>query len=225
MNSFQHWFGAELTRSAKVRRWGIQSLGAIALLLMAAWPAAAHHPFGNEAPANAVQGFLSGLGHPIIGVDHLAFVIAIGLLAATTLRGIVLPVAFVGGTVLGTLIHLMEWNLPLPEVVVSASVLGFGLVLALGRQVPWGGLVGLGAIAGLFHGYAYGEAVIGAEMTPILAYLAGFATIQLGIAIAARQAGRTLLKAEGDRPSLALRFAGFALAGAGAAFLSSVVLG
>lgn len=225
MNSFQHWLRAQRLRSAQFRRWGVQSLGAIALLLITAWPTAAHHATGGETPNSALQGFLSGLAHPIIGVDHLAFVIAIGLLAATAIRGIVLPVAFVGGTVLGTLIHLMAWDLPFLEMVVSASVLGFGVVLALGRKTPWGVLVGLGAIAGLFHGYAYGEAVIGAEMTPILAYLAGFATIQLGIAIAACQVGRTLLKAEANRPSLALRFAGFALAGAGAAFLSSVVLG
>ena len=29
-----------------------------------------------------LHGLLSGIGHPIIGFDHLAFVIAVGLIAA-----------------------------------------------------------------------------------------------------------------------------------------------
>jgi urease accessory protein len=41
----------------------------------------------------------------------------------------------------------------------------------------------LAALAGLFHGYAYGEAVVGAGMDPIMAYLAGLCLIQMAIAV------------------------------------------
>jgi urease accessory protein len=75
----------------------------------------------------------------------------------------------------------------------------------------------------LFHGYAYGEAVVGADMTPLLAYLLGFASIQMGVAVAAYQVAKQVGTGEGS--ALGLRFAGFALAGVGAAFLSGVVLG
>ena len=34
------------------------------------------------------------------------------------------------------------------------------------------------AVAGLFHGYAYGEAIVGAETAPLAAYFLGFALIQ-----------------------------------------------
>jgi len=34
------------------------------------------------------------------------------------------------------------------------------------------------ALFGLFHGYAFGEAVLGAEATPVIAYLAGLAIVQ-----------------------------------------------
>jgi len=37
---------------------------------------------------------------------------------------------------------------------------------------------------GVFHGYAYGEAVVGAEPTPIFAYLVGLALVQAAIAVA-----------------------------------------
>jgi urease accessory protein len=36
----------------------------------------------------------------------------------------------------------------------------------------------LAVAAGFFHGYAYGEAVIGAEATPLAAYLVGLALVQ-----------------------------------------------
>jgi len=93
------------------------------------------------------------------------------------------------------------------------------------KQPPHTGVVvGLAALAGLFHGYAYGEAVIGAGMDTVVAYLAGFAVIQTAIAVAAYSlATRLTGKTEGS--ALNLRFAGFTLAGVGAAFLSGVVLG
>lgn len=36
-------------------------------------------------------------------------------------------------------------------------------------------------VTGLFHGYGYGGAVVGAENTPILAYLMGFSLIQAAL--------------------------------------------
>nr|MDJ0600449.1 HupE/UreJ family protein [Crocosphaera sp.] len=49
-------------------------------LLILAQPATAHHPFGGQTPSNFFEGFLSGLGHPIIGLDHFAFILASGFL-------------------------------------------------------------------------------------------------------------------------------------------------
>src|SRR5262249_61127194 len=43
-------------------------------------PASAHHLMGGKLPGNAWEGFLSGLGHPIIGPDHFAFVVGVGLI-------------------------------------------------------------------------------------------------------------------------------------------------
>jgi urease accessory protein len=192
------------------------------LLLCA--PALAHHPFGGEAPANAIEGFLSGVGHPVIGLDHLAFVITAGLLAAIFNRGLLIPVAFVITSLLGTIVHLLNVNLPAPEFFISASVLGFGLLLAMKNSLPSGIMIALAAVAGLFHGYAYGEAVVGAGMPSLLAYLIGFSTIQMAIAVGVYLTARQL-GANSDVKPLNLRFAGFTLAGVGAAFLSATVLG
>ncbi|MBP0020340.1 MAG: HupE/UreJ family protein [Cyanobacteria bacterium SBLK] len=198
---------------------------AIALFLLAVPPAIAHHPFGGKTPANFIEGILSGMGHPIIGPDHFAFIVAIGLLAALKgKQGIFLPVAFVLATVAGTIVHLFGLDLPAPELVISASVLTFGVFLAIEESPNWAWLAGSAAIAGLFHGYAYGEAIVGAEMTPLVAYLVGFALIQLAIALAAFKIANLALKKVAEQPALALRFAGFTISGIGAAFLSSVIL-
>jgi len=196
---------------------------AVAGLLLLATPALAHHPSGGDTPANAVQGFLSGMGHPVIGLDHLAFVITAGLLAAVVGQGLLIPIGFVLASLVGTGIHLMELNLPAPEFFISASVLLFGGLLAMRKQPHTGIMLALGALAGIFHGYAYGEAIVGARMDALLAYLIGFAAIQMAIAIVAYFVAKRVAGKEGT--ALNLRFAGFALAGVGAAFLSGVVLG
>lgn len=208
-----------------IQRWLLTiGLGLAALLLLSP-PALAHHPLGGRLPSNIFEGLFSGFAHPVIGLDHLAFVIAAGLVGALMSRGIVIPVAFVLASLGGTGLHLLLFDLPVPEFVIAASVLLFGIVLAWGRSLNVPLVVALGAIAGIFHGYAYGEAVVGAEMAPLFAYLVGFASIQLVISLAACNVGRILLKVNAIEGLLRLRFMGFALCGVGVVFLSDWVLG
>ncbi|WP_299488391.1 HupE/UreJ family protein [Acaryochloris sp. IP29b_bin.137] len=210
------------------KRLGRRSIRACLLAglgLITSRAAYAHHPFGGQTPANSIEGFLSGLGHPVIGIDHLAFVIAIGLMAAILRPGLWVPVAFLTTALLGTGIHLQRWDLLAPEFFISTSILIFGGLLAF-RQSPNLWLTtGLAAIAGIFHGYAYGEAIVGAEMTPLVSYLVGFSMIQLAITALAYVCGRALNARSIDGSVLPTRFAGFAIAGMGLAFLSSVLLG
>ena len=194
---------------------------ALSSLLLIAFPAMAHHPLEGRLPANFFEGFMSGIGHPILGIDHLAFVITAGLIVATKDRGIWVPITFVLASLVGAGIHLAEIDLPAPETMISASVLAFGIILAMGEKPSIQVIAGLGAIAGLFHGFAYGEGIFGAEMTPLLSYLIGFSLIQMVIALIAYAIGKAFAQPGG----LSLRFAGFAFCGVGAAFLSSVLLG
>jgi urease accessory protein len=186
-------------------------------------PALAHHPLGGRLPGNGFEGFLSGLAHPIIGLDHLAFIVAVGLLATLKRQGVLMPIAFVVTAMIGTGLHLMQFSLPAAEFFIAASVLLFGSLLAVKQSVNVWGVVGLAAIAGLFHGYAYGEAVFGAEMSPLIAYLTGFTVIQLIVAMIAFWVGRTALKRAAE-PALSLRFAGFIICGIGLTAFSTLVL-
>lgn len=190
------------------------------LLLLLATPASAHHAMDGQVPTNALQGFLSGLAHPVIGIDHLAFVVAAGLLAVTKRQGIWIPIAFVLAALGGTGLHLMGLDLPATEFMIAGSVLGFGILLALPQSPNLAVMIGLAALAGIFHGYAYGEAIVGAEMNPLMAYLAGFTVVQLAIALLAAKVGQLAVRIL-DRTPQSLRNAGFVISGLGAAFMLS----
>ena len=180
---------------------------------LSAAPALAHHPMGGATPSTLAQGLLSGIGHPIIGLDHLAFVIAVGIAAALLGSRFLLPLAFIGATILGTLVHLAALGLPAVEAVIAASVALVGLLLCMDRRPPLAVFAGLFALAGLFHGHAYGEAVFGAETTPVLAYLVGFAATQYAIAVLAGWA--VVRGARGFAADVPARVAGGMVAGAG----------
>lgn len=153
----------------------------VATLLLVTLPPSAlgHHPMGGETPQTLAQGLLSGLGHPIIELDHFLFVIGFaGLLGLTSRRALGPMGLFLVLTMAGSVICVRGANLPLVEAGVLISSLILGLALIIQRlerpHLNWF----LASIAGLCHGYAYGEAVIGAETTPILSYLVGFTLIQ-----------------------------------------------
>lgn len=144
--------------------------------------ALAHHPMDGMTPATIWQGFASGIGHPVIGFDHLAFVIGMAALAMLTKAPRIMPLAFVAACVVGTLIHLQAVSLPAAEIVIAASVVLVGVLGLAGAALPVLAAVALFAFAGVFHGYAYGEAIVGAEASPLIAYLIGFAFVQVAIA-------------------------------------------
>ena len=190
-----------------------------------AQPVLAHHPLGGRLPANAFEGLMSGLAHPILGADHFLFILAMGLLALRVSVGLWLPVAFVLGGLGGAAFHLHSGSLPLVEVGVTGSLVLAGLFLARQAEPKSLWMLGLGAIAGLFHGYAFGEAIFGAEMTPLWSYLVGLTAIQLGVSTMVYGIAKAVTSRLAHNPLTILRYTGFIFCGAGLAFLSGVVMG
>ncbi len=201
------------------RRCGWAALAAFALFLVAAPDAQAHHPMGGAMPTTFWHGLLSGIGHPIIGLDHFAFVIAVGLASLALPGRFLMPAAFLIATAAGTLVHIAGISLPAAEFVIAGSVALLGLLLALRIGLPVWGYGAFFAIAGLFHGYAYGEAVFGAEATPVVAYLIGFVAIQYAISVGAMEAVRVLARRDGVSQPVLVRVAGGVVAGIGIAIL------
>jgi urease accessory protein len=195
----------------------------IALLVLAPLPALAHHPMGGAVPATLWEGFASGIGHPVIGLDHLAFLVAAGVLAAMLPagRGVAAILAFVAAAFGGTLLHVAGVGLGPVEMVVALSVLLAGLALGLGRAPRY--LPAGFALAGLFHGHAFAEAIIGAEPAPVVAYLAALALVQAALGIGVMEVARRLI-ATGRGVALH-RATGATVAAIGGVFLVLTVTG
>ena len=171
------------------------ALPATVTAALAAAPAWAHHFMDNALPGTLVEGLLSGLGHPLIGVDHAAFIIATGYLLARVAAGMWGVAALIAGSLLGAALHLDGVDIVGGEIGVALSVVVAGGLLIGRWQIGLGWLVGGLALAGALHGHAYGEAIFGAEATPLGAYLVGFTLTQLGVAAAAFYAHRRLIAA------------------------------
>jgi urease accessory protein len=179
--------------------------------------ALAHHVMGGKLPVTFMQGLLSGLGHPIIGLDHFAAIVGVGILAALLGRGVGPVLAFSAAMILGVVLHLASANIPAAELLVGLSTVLIGGAVALRRSLGMLPAAVLFAAAGVVHGYALGESIVGAEASPLGAYLAGLLAVQTVIAVAAYAA--TI----GGRPRApAFHRAGIVAAGAVIAFIGAV---
>ncbi len=193
---------------------------AAAALAAAAEPAFAHHLMGGRMPVTFGEGILSGLGHPIIGIDHFAAVVAVGCLAAAHRAGAALAVAFVVAMMCGVAVHLQAIAVPADEILVAVSVILLGAIVLSRRDLPLRGALVLFVAVGLVHGYALGESIYGAERTPLAAYLIGLAAIQSAVALAAMAFARAIARHD----AVKLRFIGAGIAGIGLAVLVQQVI-
>jgi urease accessory protein len=159
-------------------------------LVAGASTASAHHLMGGKTPATFADGILSGVGHPIIGPDHLAFLVALGIAVGLSRLSLVTPFLFLLAMACGVAAHIEAVNIPVAELIVALSVLIAGVLIALDRRIPASAWAAIFGIAGFFHGYAYGESIYGAEPTPLVAYLVGLVAVQtvlvVGIALTSR---------------------------------------
>src|SRR6185312_7194657 len=127
---------------------------ALAILLAIVMPGAAEaHLGGDDA------GLMDGLMHPVFGPDHLIAMVSVGVVSmqlggANIWR---LPVAFVTAMTAGAALGIAQVSLPHAElgIAVSVLVLGLGILIAHERLSPLP-IIGLVALFGACHGYAYG---------------------------------------------------------------------
>ena len=188
--------------------------------LMAASPALAHHPMGGMTPATFTQGLLSGLGHPVIGLDHLAALVGVGLVSSRFARGLTLPAFWIVAMAAGVGLHLASADLPYAEALVALSVVAIGIAATMRTGLPYALIAALFAAGGAVHGYALGESIVGAESTPLAAYLVGLVVVQTALTTGIAFAARSFAKGSLAAPSLQFRLAGLAVAVTGAAFLA-----
>jgi urease accessory protein len=193
----------------------------LASLVLLIDPALAHHVMGGRVPATFADGLLSGLAHPIIGLDHFAALVAVACLASAH-RGSSLVVSFVVAMVAGVAIHVRGTTLPAAEIIVALSVVLLGAVLLRNRSLHTGAALALFIAVGLTHGYALGESIYGSQSSPLAAYFIGLVAVQSAVALSVMFAARATLRRKSE--ILTLRLVGAGIVGVGLTVLIQQVI-
>jgi urease accessory protein len=123
----------------------------VAASVLTPLPLAAHE--GGSA-----AGLVSGLLHPVTGLDHVLAMVAVGIwgaqLGAPAIW--VLPVTFPMVMALGGMAGLLGLGLPAVELGIGMSALLLGLMVALERKPDLRLAAVLVGFFAIFHGYAHG---------------------------------------------------------------------
>ena len=180
----------DLSKSSPTLRAAVISTAGLPALSLFS-PAHAHHPFGmgDSTDLTALQGLLSGIGHPLLGPDHLLFLLAIAFIGLQRPRAWVIPLlaAGLGGSVLSQFIPLPDAVAPWAEALVSLSLAVEGLMALTVASTSW--LLPLVAL----HGFLLGSTIVGAEPTPLLTYFLGLMIGQGALLLVTTSWSKTLL--------------------------------
>lgn len=172
-----------------------------AFVMLLVWPLAAW----AHIQSGQAGGFVSGLSHPISGLDHVLAMVAVGLWGAQLgMPAIwVLPVAFPMMMAVGGMLGLIGVPLPGVEIGIALSAMVLGALVLAGIRLPLLASVLVVAFFALFHGHAHGT-----ELEPgqnAMLYSLGFVIVTgllhavgIGIGLIQRwELGRTLLRGAG----------------------------
>jgi urease accessory protein len=185
----------------------------IIALCLTAFPALAHTSEGYGG------GFVAGFTHPILGWDHVAAMVAVGLWGAFLGAPAIwlLPVVFPLVMALGAAAGIVGLPVPAVETGIALSAVFLGLMIVLAARPPlWVAALLVGAFA-IFHGYAHGTQL--PATANAFAYAAGF-VISTGLLHMIGIAFGLLVKWPVGRA--AVRGAGGVISLAGIAFLTGL---
>ena len=139
------------------------ALSVVTMLL----PTSALAHIGDHAGIHHGSAFITGLAHPFTGLDHIGAMLAVGIWSMLAFhqpqRGVwVVPIAFAGLLLIGGLLEFAGVGLYIVdrlivEPMIAASLLVFGLLVALRIRLPL--VVGALVVAtfAVFHGTAHGS--------------------------------------------------------------------
>lgn len=188
---------------------------AFASAALIALPALAH-PGMDGSQHHFLAAAAQAFAHPFTGADHLAAMVAVGAWSALTVRPAWrAPAAFVALLIAGALAGFSGLQLPGVELMIAASVLVLGLLLALQKKIPWGAAAVLAGVFAFFHGAAHGMELAGDSGLAALGAVAGMALGSALLHLTGLALGHSLLQ----RHRLLAGLGGAATAALGAVML------
>jgi urease accessory protein len=131
----------------------LAALLTLSVTMLAYIPTAGAHNIGAEG-----AGFITGLAHPFMGLDHLLAMIAVGIWAAQTGGSAVwrLPLSFIVMMAFAALISASGFSLPALEPLIAGSVVLLGLMVVFAIRLPINLSMLLVGLFAVLHGYAHG---------------------------------------------------------------------
>ena len=191
-----------------MKRWIIAG----ATLAISTLPASAHLLPGDTGS------FLTGLAHPLTGLDHMMAMVMVGVWGALLGGRAVwlVPSAFVATMMAGFILAVLGVELPFVEPMIQASIVVIALLVALALPVPPAVAMVIVAAFALFHGFAHGTEVGASSHAPFASGFALGTAILHALGLALGLAARYGLGAATGK--LALRFVGGAGVIGGLAF-------
>jgi len=132
-------------------KWIVKTV--LSVLILSFLPTLAHAHIG----VGVASGWMHGVLHPFLGLDHLFAMLAVGLWARQ-MGGRALwaiPLTFVSVMALGGLLSMSEMSLPFIEGGIFFSLIALGFLVAVAIQLPLSVSAGIVGVFALFHGYAH----------------------------------------------------------------------
>lgn len=174
-------------------------------------------PVGVQAHAISERAgdFYGGLLHPLTSLEHALAFVALGLLSAQ--RGVAhtqeMVLAFPASLMAGAALVLWMPDIPGIDLLNIASVVMFGLLVAVAQTLPLIVLYAFCLLFGLSHGYANGLAISG-DISPWL-FILGLGLGGLLVTTYSLFGGDYLLRRKEMWMSVAVRVAGSWIAAIG----------
>ncbi|MGR8948555.1 MAG: HupE/UreJ family protein [Gammaproteobacteria bacterium] len=178
----------------------------------------AHHPLGGLPMETFAHGLLSGIGHPLLGFDHLFFIAAVGVAAVLTHRRLLAPFAYIATMLIGCMVTALWTTAAVSELMIALSLLILGAMLLSGRNFATFTVCIAFAAFGLFHGAAFGDTLAAQEASygtqVLMGYLFGLGITQYIVAMISGTIIGRLSEFSGANP-IQPRLAGAMVAGVG----------
>lgn len=113
-------------------------------------------------PGHGAVGFMSGLLHPLTGLDHLLVMLAIGFWAARapTQNRFQIPLLFISFLLIGLTMGAFMGQSNMVEMGIAVSVIAMGIVLLLSAKINVVWQIALTSVFGLMHGFVHGQELI-----------------------------------------------------------------
>ncbi|MEQ9328286.1 MAG: HupE/UreJ family protein [Rhodospirillales bacterium] len=189
-------------------------LAVVVAALMAGSTVEAHEGAGGA------EGLIAGLTHPLLGLDHLVAMVAVGLWGAFLGMPAVwlLPMVFPLIMALAALAGMSGMPLPGAEIGIALSAIVIGLAIAMMKRAPLPAAVLIVGLFAIFHGHAHGVEL--PEAAHPFAYAAGFVAMTGLLHIGGILLGLLIAVPAG---LIAVRAIGAGIAAVGLLFLTGVV--